>query len=309
MPAQSTVTPPRAFPAWAAPFLDRIRTDVPLADMTTIRIGGPAPILVEPRDAADAALCLSALREAGECYGILGGGSNLLVGDEPLQFVVLHPSRLDSVSIDGSHVRAGAGVTLSNLIARTTDAGLGGLETLAGIPGQIGGAIAMNAGGRYGEIGQFVDTVDLALPSGRIETVTAADLAFSYRSSRIPAGALVAAVTFRLRPGDRLPLKREAGRILKEKNAAQPTTGWNFGCIFKNPVGQSAGKLVDAAGLKGIARGEARVSPLHGNFVENMGTASAKDVLALIEELERGVLGHAGVKLEREVRVWMSRAV
>ncbi len=272
--------------------------------MTTIRIGGLAPILVEPRDAADAADVLRALASCRECYGILGGGSNLLVGDDPLEYPVIHPAKLDAVAIDGETVRVGAGVTLSNLIARTTDVGLGGLERLAGIPGQIGGAIAMNAGGRYGEVGEFVATVDLALPDGRIETLDAAALRFSYRHAEIPRGGMVVGVTFRLRAGDRRELKREAGRILKEKNAAQPTTGWNFGCIFRNPPGQSAGKLVEAAGLKGLTRGEARVSPLHGNFVENLGHAAARDVLGLIETLERGVFAHSGVRLEREVCVW-----
>src|SRR5262249_48782898 len=124
--------------------------------------------------------------------------------------------------------------------------------------------------------------------------------------SEIPAGCMVAAATFRLCPGDRAALKRQAGAILKEKNAAQPTTEWNFGCMFKNPGSASAGRLVESCGLKGMVRGGARISPLHGNFVETLGTATARDVLELMEMIESAVRERHGIALEREVRVWNS---
>jgi UDP-N-acetylmuramate dehydrogenase len=284
----------------------KARCDVPLSDYTTIRIGGVARAFVEPEDAADAAAILREARESGLSCLVLGGGSNLLVAASRVEALVIHPVRLNHVEICGSTVTAGAGTTLSGLIGRSTDAGLRGLEILAGIPGHVGGAIAMNAGGRFGEIGPAVESVDLATPAGRIERVSGADLRFSYRRSEVPAGHVVVAVTFRLAPGDRTALKKRAGEILKEKNAAQPTRGWNFGCMFKNPPRGSAGKLVESCGLKGATRGGARISPLHGNFVENLGAATARDVLDLIEACESAVRERCGVALEREVRIWNS---
>lgn len=285
---------------------DRARRDVSLKGYTTIRIGGTAGLFVEPESAHEAAQVLREVRVAGLSCRILGGGSNLLITDAAVDGVVIHPARLNHVDVCGSKVTVGAGVTLPGLISKTTDLGLAGLEVLAGIPGQIGGAIAMNAGGRFGEIGPFVEAVDLATPEGAIVKVAGADLQFRYRHSEVPMGHMVVAVTFRLSSGDRGALKRRAGAILKEKNAAQPTTEWNFGCMFTNPPSQSAGKLVESCGLKGTIRGGARISPLHGNFVENLGTASARDVLELMEMIEDAVRERHGVTFEREVRVWNS---
>jgi UDP-N-acetylmuramate dehydrogenase len=290
--------------SWAAPFAGRMRRDVAIGPMTTIRIGGVARFLLEPRDAEDAAAALRAARQAAIPTRVLGGGSNLLVADAPFEGLVLHAARMNHVEICGTSVTAGAGASLSSLIAVTTNTALGGLEVLAGIPGHVGGAIAMNSGGRFGEIGPRVERVQLATPDGRIETASGADLRFSYRRAEIPPGCMVVSVTLALAPGDRRELKRRAGAILKEKNAAQPTTAWNFGCMFKNPPCGSAGKLVEACGLKGATRGGARISPLHGNFVENLGSATAREVLDLIEIAEDSVRERHGVVLEREVRVW-----
>jgi UDP-N-acetylmuramate dehydrogenase len=284
----------------------RVRRDVRLADYTTIRIGGAARWFVEPESAAETAAILKEAAAARLPCRILGGGSNLLVADGALDGIVLHPVRMNRVECCGSTVTAGAGASLSGLIGKTTAAGLAGLEALAGIPGQVGGAVAMNAGGRWGEIGPLVESVELASPEGTVFRVPGADLRFAYRHSEIPAGHAVVSVTLRLAAAVSGPLRRRAGEILKEKNAAQPTTAWNFGCMFKNPPGRSAGRLVEACGLKGAACGGARISPLHGNFVENLGTASTRDVLELMEGAERAVREQHGVALEREVRVWNS---
>jgi UDP-N-acetylmuramate dehydrogenase len=286
--------------------LSRLRKDVALAPLTTIRIGGVAGAFFEPETAEDLARALPEFEAAGLEWRALGGGSNLLVTDARIGGVVVHPAKLRNVEICGQTVTAGAGCSLSALIAMTTDAGLAGLDVLAGIPGQVGGAVAMNAGGRFGEIGQSVLSVDLAFRDGHISTLGASELCFGYRHSEIPAGAIVVRVAFALRSGDRRELKKRAGAILKEKNAAQPTTAWNFGCMFKNPPGQSAGRLVESCGLKGATLGGARISPLHGNFVENVEHASCRDVLGLIEMIEHAVRDRHGVVLEREVRVWES---
>jgi UDP-N-acetylmuramate dehydrogenase len=287
-----------------ASFADRLRFDVPLAPLTTIGIGGPARLFFNPRDAADTAAFLAWASAAGVRVLVLGSGANLLVADEGVDAAVIHPENLAEIRIEGDRVRAGAGASLTELIAATTNVGLAGLEGLAGIPAQVGGAVAMNAGGRYGWISHALVDVEVALPDGTVRTLPPAAFAFDYRSARLPAGAVVTAATFRLKPGDRATLKREAGRILKEKNAAQPTTGRNFGCTFVNPEGRSAGKLVEATGLKGLQVGDARISPLHANFVENLGAAKAADVLALIERMEAEVRAQFGVELVREVRTW-----
>jgi UDP-N-acetylenolpyruvoylglucosamine reductase len=285
-------------------FADRVRRDVPLAPLTTIGIGGPAKIFFTPRDARDAADFLHAAAAAGRRVLVLGSGANLLVADQGVEDAVLHPAELKELRIEGETVRAGAGLGLTELIAATTNVGLGGLEGLAGIPAQVGGAVAMNAGGRYGWISHALIEVETAGPDGLLRTIPRDALACGYRSAVLPPGSVVTAALFRLKPGDRATLKREAGRILKEKNAAQPTTGRNFGCTFVNPEGESAGKLVEAAGLKGLRVGDARISPLHANFVENLGAARAADVLALVERMESEVLARFGVVLKREVRTW-----
>lgn len=287
-----------------SPFADRLRADVPLAPLTTIGVGGAAKLVFEPRDADDLAAFLRTAMAEGLATAVLGAGANLLVSDAGCDAVVIRPVRLVGVEITGERVRAEAGVGLTELIARTTDLGLGGLEALAGIPAQIGGAVAMNAGGRYGWISHVLESAELVTAEGRKITLAAAELGFGYRKAALPPGAVVTAATFRLKTGERGPLKREAGRILKEKNAAQPTTGRNFGCTFANPEGANAGKLVEAAGLKGLRIGDARISPLHGNFIENLGAATAADVLALVVRMEQDVLARSGIRLEREVRVW-----
>ena len=286
------------------PFADRMRTDVPLAPLTTIGVGGSAQWVFEPRDVDDLAAFLRTAKAEGIATVVLGAGANLLVSDGGVGGVVIRPVHLVGVEISGERVRTEAGVGLTELIARTTDLGLGGLEALAGIPAQIGGAVAMNAGGRYAWVSHLLETAELVTADGAKVELSNAELRFGYRKAALPPGSVVTAATFRLKTGERGPLKREAGRILKEKNAAQPTTGRNFGCTFANPEGASAGKLVEAAGLKGLRMGDARISPLHGNFIENLGAATAADVLALVVRMEQEVKSRFGIELEREVRVW-----
>lgn len=287
-----------------APFAGRLESDVPLGPKTTIGVGGPARLLFLPRDAADVAAFLKAAAEAGVRVLVLGSGANLLVADAGVDAAVVHPRALASVRFDGETVVAGAGVPLTELIAATTNVGLGGLEVLAGIPAHVGGAVAMNAGGRWGAVSDTLTEAEVALPDGTLRVLSKEDLAFGYRKAVLPPGAVVVGAAFRLRRGERTELKKAAGRILKEKNAAQPTTGLNFGCTFVNPAGANAGKLVEAAGLKGLRIGDARISPLHGNFVENLGAAKADDVLALVRRAEEEVRSRFGIVLEREVRIW-----
>ena len=290
---------------WLASFEDRLHRDRSLADLTTIRVGGRARYVVEPRDEADVSDLLGALAAEGLGHRVVGGGSNLLPPDHDVAEVVVHPVRLDHLEIRGSSALVGAGRSLGRLVNELNAAGLAGAHVLAGIPGQVGGALCMNAGGRHGDFGRLVEAAFLRLPGGRPAVLTAGELAFGYRTAHVPAGAVVCAVALRLEPtDDSASLKRESGRILKEKNSAQPTTTWNFGCMWKNPVGRSAGVLVQDVGLLGATAGGARISPRHGNFVENVDRARAVDILALMERAEEAVAQRFGIRLEREVRVW-----
>lgn len=290
-------------PAWASEYA--AERGISLRELTTVHVGGVARWLVRPRDALATAYLLRDLARCETGWRVLGGGSNLLVADGEVGPVVVHMSALQTVEAVGDEVIFGAGVALQRAVNQSTDEGLAGAEVLTGIPGQMGGALAMNAGGRYGAMADVVRWAEVALPSGELARISAADLRFGYRSTFLPEGAAVTRVAWRLKPTeDRSALKRRAGGILKEKNAAQPTQAWNFGCMFKNPPGQSAGKLIEAAGLKGRQEGMARISPRHGNFIENLGEARALDILTLMELCESGVLLGAGIRLEREVRVW-----
>jgi UDP-N-acetylmuramate dehydrogenase len=286
------------------PFATRLRREEPLGPRTTIRIGGPAELYFEPEDAADCAAFLRAAREARVGVRVLGSGANVLVSDAGVRGVVLRPSRLKGTTIDGDRVRALSGESFQALVRRTTDAGLAGFEGLGGVPADVGGAVAMNAGGRYGWVSHVLESAELATPEGTVEEVAARDLGMEYRRSRLPEGSVVVAATFRLKAGDRDVLVLERDRVVREKNAVQPTDARSFGCAFQNPPGESAGRLIEAAGLKGLVVGGARISPIHANFLENLGTATFADATALMETMRSKVLERFGVPLVPEVKIW-----
>jgi UDP-N-acetylmuramate dehydrogenase len=292
-------------PTWCARFEDRISQDQDLRELTTVRVGGRAAFLATPESDDEVGALLAAVRSEGLTHRVLGGGSNLLLPDGNIEGLVIQPGRMRGFSSDGQEVHADAGLSLSSLVLQTNDLGLAGAHVLSGIPGEVGGAVVMNAGGRHGQIGDLVARVHVRLADGTAAELAGDDMRYAYRSSALPEGAVVTSVRLRLEStGDARDLRRLSGRIIKEKNAVQPTTSRNFGCMFKNPPGGSAGKLIDEAGLRGIVQGEARISPLHGNFIENLGRARSVDVLFLLELAERMVDERFGVRLEREVRVW-----
>ena len=291
--------------SWERELAARIARDVDLSTLVTVRIGGVARRLVAPTRDDEVGHLLAALSAEGEAWRVLGGGSNILPPDEVVDDVIIHPVGLDTFDVDGDRVHVGAGLRTSRFVNLCSQAGLQGIHVLAGVPGQVGGALAMNAGTRHGEICETVAEVHVRLSDGAAASLSAEDLSFGYRRAVLPSGAVITGATFRLRPvEDRTELRRTVGRYLKEKNAAQPTKTWNFGCMFKNPAEATAGRLLDRAGAKGLERGGARISPVHANFVENLGAATAADVRWLLEEGARRVLETTGIRLEREVRVW-----
>jgi len=269
------------------------RFDEPLAPHTTFRVGGPADVLVEPRDEGELVEVLRAAGEQEIPLRILGGGANLLVRDEGVRGAVVRLSRLDGRRGD----RVQAGRPLPRLVRETLREGLGGLEALAGIPGTLGGAIRMNAGGRAGTIGDVVRAVEVLTLGGEFRRLPRPAVGFRYRGSALD-GCVVVAAELELRPSPQAP--ERFASLLRDKRRTQPLDRCSAGCIFKNPPGQAAGRLIEACGLKGVRCGGARVSPRHANFIVNEGGATASDILRLIDLIRKRV----PVPLELEVQVW-----
>lgn len=292
--------------SWYEGFEPICRPDVPLSEYTWYRLGGPARWFFQPRDEAETAALVDRCRRREVPWRLLGRGANVLVRDEGFDGAVIQllGPHFEQVRYDGAMVCAGAAADLPRLIRDTINGGLVGLEALAGIPGSVGGATRMNAGGRYGEIGQFVRSVRVLEADGRIAARRAADVGFAYRHTNL-AGCIVLATTFELRPGDRTAALARYRCIWNEKYTRQPAVALrSAGCIFKNPPEQSAGRLLEQAGLKGVRIGGAQISSKHANFIVADADAKARDVLDLICLARDRVWNHSGVQLELEIDVW-----
>jgi UDP-N-acetylmuramate dehydrogenase len=282
----------------------RVRVEEPLARHTSFRIGGPADVLVAPDTPDELAGIVRAAAAVGIPVTLLGAGSNLLVGDGGVRGVVVKLGRgFRRVAWQAPCVEAGAAVQLGRLAREAATRGLAGLEYGEGIPGTVGGALFMNAGAYGGEIADVVDVVEGVDAEGQVQRLGRAALAFTYRRTALPAGLVVTAVTFRLRPEAAKAVQARLDQARARRTASQPH-GWaNAGSIFKNPPGDYAGRLVERAGLKGVRVGGARISERHGNFIVNEGDARAADVQALMQEAQRVVWEGSGVWLEPEVRL------
>ena len=280
------------------------RTGHPLASGTTFRIGGPARWLVEPATPDQAAGALGAARECDIPVRLLGGGSNLLVRDAGVDGAVLRLNRLAGVEwgTDGSATVEG-GASLPRLVKEATRRGLSGLEGLTGVPGSVAGALVMNAGGRHGEIGPSVRWVDVLDADGTPRRLTREEAGFRYRDSDL-RGRIVLGARLELAPVDPAGLAARYDDILRDKKETQPLGRPNAGCVFKNPSGAKAGRLIDECGLKGAREGAARVSRKHANFIVNEGRARADDVLCLIDRIRAEVSARSGLFLELEILVW-----
>lgn len=281
-----------------------VRVDEPLGPRCTIKAGGRARFFAEPRTEADAVRVLRALRARGVPIVPLGGGSNVFFASPLVDAAVISARALRGSQVLGTRVRAAAGEPLPGLIRLAERHGLGGLELFAGIPGTIGGAVAGNAGGPAGAgaIGDRVVRVRLLDADGTVRWVLREQLALGYRSADLE-GAYVLGVELELAPRAPDYLRARRQEALRRKAAAQPLDARSAGCFWKNPPGDSAGRLIDAAGLKGLSRGGARVSPAHANFIINDGDATVDDVLELACEVRRRVREARGVVLEAEVRL------
>ncbi len=274
----------------------------PLAPRTTWKIGGAARWLCEVATEDALVSLLATLREAGLRWAVLGNGSNVLVSDRGFGGVVIVlVGELAAVAVERGvphRVTAGGGASLTKLLRLAKDEALDGLWVLGGVPGSVGGAVKMNAGTRWGEISDTLHSVVLATADG-VRTVAAADLGLAYRHSRFDG--IVATATFLLGDAD-AAMRAKLDEVLAYRKGSQPLQWPSCGSVFANPAGDSAGRLIEALGLKGHRIGGAEVSTQHANWILNLGDATAADALALIELCRTRVFEAFGVELRPEVQ-------
>jgi len=296
----------RANEAWldALPGVERAHN---LARHTSFNIGGPADWFVESGRVEELERLVAGCTERGIPYLLLGAGTNLLVADTGVEGLVIRCVNRDVHVLEDCRVRAGAGLKMMRLARHAADHGLVGFEFAIGVPGTVGGAVYQDAGCWGRELREVLVAVEGFVPGrGRVHWEPA-ELELGYRTSAFRAGrlhgALVTAATVQLVPGDGEAAKREMARLTAERNRSQPIKTKNCGSVFKNPPGDSAGRLVEAVGMKGARRGAAVVSELHANFIVNTGGGSADDVLGLIEGIRERVRADFGIDLEPEVEM------
>lgn len=286
-----------------------VRREEPLATRTTLRVGGAARILAEPASEADLASVLQRTHAAGVPIIMLGRGSNLLVPDSGVDAVVIslgHPAWQRFVPEADGRVRVGAGLRLKNLCGLASKAGLVGFEFLEGIPGNVGGALRMNAGAMGGWMFDVVEEVRVMARDGAVRTYRKAEMKVDYRHcAELEAAIALEAVLrpARVAPGEDETIRRQIDAYRDKRHQSQPREP-SAGCMFKNPPGDSAGRLIDAAGLKGERVGGAEVSTVHANFIINRGGATSADVIALVRRVRERVQGASGVTLEPEVLLY-----
>jgi UDP-N-acetylmuramate dehydrogenase len=278
--------------------------DAPLGARTTYRVGGTAALTVEPRDEAVLVEVAAALGGLDVPVLVLGNGSNLLVADAGFRGLVIHLGPgFEALAIDGTEVRAGGGLALPTLARRTGAAGLTGLEWAVGVPGSVGGAVRMNAGGHGSDtVATLVRYRVVDLVSGAVDDHPVADLDASYRHTSIAPTEVVVEATHRLTGADPAVCREVIDGIVRWRRANQPG-GANAGSVFTNPEGDSAGRLVDACGLKGLRIGTAEVSPKHANFIQADRAGSADDVRRVMDAVRDRVREATGTELTTEIRM------
>jgi len=282
----------------------------PLARHTTFRIGGPVSCLARPRTEKALIDLIRTVRLYNMPHFILGGGSNLLGPDEPWDVVAIQPglacSKIGWIDTSGKGsigLYVGAGVRVAQWLRFCLQHGLRGAEFLVGIPGMVGGALVMNAGTREGCIADGLIQIDILDGEGKRRQVPRSELSPVYRSMQLPKEWIVLGGCFELQPSGNRALRLRLLELMRQRKRNQPL-GWpSAGCIFKNPPSVSAGALIDRSGLKGLRLGDGQISEKHANWIINRGNARARDVIALIECMEKRVFENFGVRLEREIKI------
>ena len=281
-----------------------IRHDFPLSRVTSFHIGGNADLAVYPADAEAFAYALDAVVQAGVPYTVIGNGSNTLVRDSGFRGVVFVTTDMRRVTIDGTRLTGGCGVLLGSVGTNASRAGLAGAEFANGIPGTLGGAVYMNAGAYGGQLADIVcETVCYDLDAKQVLHLDNAAQHFGYRHSVfMEKNYIILSATLQLTKDEPDAIRARMNDYLARRREKQPLEYPSAGSVFKRPEGHFAGKLIEDAGLKGLRVGGAEVSPKHAGFIVNVGGATARDVLELIERIREKVYAMSGVTLESEIR-------
>lgn len=285
----------------------KVKIGEPLARYTSMKVGGPADYFVEVENEAALAELVRVLNRHRESFWLLGNGSNVLISDRGVRGAIIRlggefkKTRWDEA--DTAKVTAGAAVSIGQLARDAARRGCAGLEFAEGIPGSVAGALYMNAGAYGSEIEQIVDQVELMTSRGDPLCLRRAEMTFSYRDSHLPSGAVVMRVHMRLRYDEPAQVSARVRELARKRKASQPSGSPNSGSMFRNPPGDYAGRLIDAAGLKGMRAGACQISERHGNFIVNRGGAKAVEVRKLMELAKREVQKKFGIELVPEVKL------
>ena len=284
-----------------------LRFDEPMAKHTSFRIGGPAEVMAFPKNAQELSALLNVAAQLQTCPAILGAGTNVLAPDAGLPgLCICLKDALDGIELlEDDRIRVMAGVTMTRAAVFAANQGLSGMEFAHGIPGTVGGGVYMNAGAYGGEIRDICESVDVMDPNGNIKTLNCEEMRFSYRHSRLEEeGGIVISAIFRLTPQSVEEIKAKMKELQGKRSASQPLDLPSAGSAFKRPVGGYAAALIDEAGLKGFHVGDAAISTTHAGFAVNIGSATAEDVKALLQQVSDRVYENSGIRLEPEVRIW-----
>lgn len=283
-------------------FQGTILVNEPMRKYTSMRVGGPADLLIMPANKEDAVQLITYLQKNSIDYIVIGNGTNLLVSDSGVRGVVVNfSSGLNLIKIENNLVKAEAGIVLARFVDFCIRYRRGGVEKLAGIPGTIGGAIQMNAGAFGSHISDFISEIEI-VKNGEFQKVKKEDANFGYRSSGFANSAIIAA-SFDLPEGNPDELLQTKTEYLQRRNQTQPVNFPNSGSIFKNPEGFYAAKLIEEAGLKGTRFGSAQISEKHGNFIINLGDCSANDIIQLINIVRKTIYSKNKIKLMPEIKL------
>ncbi|MHC4645580.1 MAG: UDP-N-acetylmuramate dehydrogenase [Planctomycetota bacterium] len=283
-----------------------VETDYPLAAHTWYGLGGPADYFIRPRTLKELKQAVQRCNENNVRMYVMGFGSNLLVSDEGVRAAVikLEGEQFTQTEFTGDQLTAGAGADLRKLVPACVKKGLSGLEALTGIPSSMGGAIQMNAGGRFGDIGAVAESVKLMDSHGNVFEKSKPELVFDYRRTNITAKFILSA-RLKLNAADAEQILRTVKEIWIYKRNNQPALSTkNAGCIFKNPRGVSAGVLIDRAGLKGLQIGGAVISEKHANFIIAKEGCTSRDIMRLIDAVRQRIKEHSNIDLELEIEIW-----
>jgi len=284
----------------------KVLVNEPLANHTTMKMGGPADLFIEPSSIENLEKTMKIIRENNVPWRAIGRGSNLLVSDAGIEGALIKLGKgLDHLEINESEIRVGAGYSLVSLSVQISKKGLAGLEFASGIPGSVGGSVYMNAGAHGSDMSEILEKAYVLFADGTLAWLSKEEMEFSYRTSILQKKrpGIVLEAIFQLTPGNREEI---VAKMQSNKNYRKETQPYNLPCagsIFRNPLPHYAGQLVQEAGLKGYSIGGAQISPMHGNFIVNTGNGKASDVLALIQYVKDTVFKQYGIIMETEVEI------